>query len=313
MRPIVRELFACARRRADLHWCRETRRTALAGAVLLGFILLPWHGGVSAPAVLGPLRAQGLYAPEAGYVTEQVRIARDGQRVHAGDVLAVLASPDLTHRLQAAQAEEALLGWQVEQQSFDERLIEQGVALRRRWEAARETVAGLTAQVAQLTLRAPFDGVVQTDDPLAPGTWLPRGEHVFDVLGPTGVKGEAYVGEDDAGRVSAGDRVDFVASVPELGALHCRVSAVDRVNAATLDNPSLASAYGGPVPTQIQPGTHQLIPLEAIYRVRIGECPANEAWPREIDGTATIGGSRQSFAWRALKRLISVFQRESGA
>lgn len=312
-RPIVREIGACWHRRSDLRWRRETRRTAIIGALLLGFFVLPWHGGVSAPAVLGPLRAQGLYAPEAGYVTEQAPIARDGQRVRAGDVLAVLASPDLTHRLQAAQADEALLRWQVEQQPFDDRLLEQGVALRRRWDAARQTVTGLTAQVAQLTLRAPFDGVVQTDDALAPGTWLPRGEHAFDVVGPIGVKGEAFVGEDDAARVAAGDPVDFVASVPELGSVHCRVTAVDRVNVATLDASSLASVYGGPLPVQQQPGTHQLVPLAAIYRVRIGECPANEAWPREIDGTATIGGARQSFAWRGLRRLASVVQREGGA
>lgn len=313
VRPIGREIAACWHRRADLRWRRETRRTAIVGALLLGFLVLPWHGGVGAPAVLGPLRAQGLYAPEAAYVTGDATIARDGQRVHMGDVLAVLASPDLTHRLQAAQTDEALLNWQVEQQPFDDRLLEQGVALRRRWDAARETVAGLKAQVAQLTLRAPFDGIVQTDDALAPGTWLPRGEHVFDVVGPVGVKGEAFVGEDDAARVAAGDSVDFVASLPELGAVHCRVEAVDRVNVATLDAPSLASVYGGPLPVQQQPGTHQLVPLAALYRVRIGECPARTAWPREIDGTATIGGARQSFAWRALKNLASVLRREGGA
>ncbi|PMS32176.1 putative peptide zinc metalloprotease protein [Trinickia symbiotica] len=313
VRPIVREISACWRRRAALRWCRQTRRSSIFAAVLLALILLPWHGGVGAPAVLGPLRAQGLYAPEAAYVTGDAPLAHDGQRVHAGDVLAVLASPDLTHRLRAAQADEALLRWQVQQQSFDDRLLEQGVALRRRWDAARETVAGLRAQAAQLTLRAPFDGVVQTDDALAPGTWLPRGERVFDVVGPMGVKGEAFVGEDDAARVVTGDRVSFVASLPELGAVRCRVTAVDRVNVATLDEPSLASVYGGPLPVQNQPGTHQLVPLAALYRVRIGDCPANEAWPREIVGTATIGGARQSFAWRALKRLVSVFQRESGA
>jgi putative peptide zinc metalloprotease protein len=312
-RPIVREVIACWQRRADLHWRRETRRTALIGALLVGFFVLPWHGGVSAPAVLGPLRAQGLYVPEAAFVTSDAAIAQDGQRVKAGDVLAVLASPDLTHRLRAAQADEALLRWQVEQQSFDERLLDQGVALHRRWDAARETVTGLTAQVAQLTLRAPFDGVVQTSEALAPNTWLPRGEHVFDVVGPKGVKGEAFVGEDDASRVAPGDRVSFVAEIPELGAMQCRVTAVDRVNVGTLDAPSLASVYGGPLPVQLQPSTHQLIPLAAAYRVRIGDCPANETWPREIDGTATIGGARQSFAWRGLKWLASVFERESGA
>lgn len=312
-RPIVREIAGCWQRRTALRWCRETRRTAIVGAALFAALVLPWHGGVGAPAVLGPLHAQGLYAPEAAYVTTDASIARDGQRVHAGDVLAVLASPDLTHKLQAAQADEALLRWQVEQQSFDDRLLEQGVALRRRWDAARETVAGLTAQTAQLTLRAPFDGLVQTDEAWVPGTWLPRGEHLFDVVGPTGVKGEAFVGEEDASRVASGDRVTFVASLPELGALDCTVTAVDRVNVATLDVPALASTYGGPLPVQQQPATRQLVPLAATYRVRIGDCPTSKAWPREIVGEATIGGARQSFAWRGLKWLASVFERESGA
>lgn len=98
-----------------------------------------------------------------------------------------------------------------------------------------------------------------------------------------------------------------------ISALHCRVTAVDRVNLAALDVPSLASVYGGPLPVQSQPGTHQLVPLAATYRVRIGACPGNEAWPREIVGTATIGASRQSFAWRALKWLAAVFVREGGA
>jgi putative peptide zinc metalloprotease protein len=311
-RPIVREVTASWQHRTALRWCRETRRTAAVGAMLLAFVVLPWHGGVGAPAVLGPLHAQGLYVPEGAYLTD-AQIARDGQRARAGDVLAVLASPDLVHKLKAAQADEALLRWEVEQQAFDQRLLEQGVALHRRWDAARQTVAGLEAEVAQLTLRAPFDGLVQTDEALAPGTWLPRGEHIFDVVGAKGVKGEAFIGENDAARVAPGDRVTFVASLPEMGAVDCVVTAVDRVNLATLDVPSLASVYGGPLPVQQQPGTHQLVPLAATYRVRIGECPAGNAWPREITGTATIGGARQSFAWRGLKWLASVFEREGGA
>ncbi|WP_175687693.1 HlyD family efflux transporter periplasmic adaptor subunit [Burkholderia anthina] len=313
VRPIVREGVACWRRRSALRWCRATRRTAVVGAAVLGLLVLPWYGGIGAPAVVGPLRAQGLYVPEAAYVTADAPIARDGQHVRAGDVLAVFASPDLAHRLQAARVADALLRWQLEQQPFDSRLLEQGVALKRRSDAAHETVAGLAAQVAQLTLRAPFDGVVQTDDILAPGTWLPRGEHAFDVVGPAGVKGEAFVSEENAARISAGDRVSFVASLPEFGALDCRVSALDRVNVATLDAPALASVYGGPLPVQLQPGTHQLVPLAATYRVRIGDCPADVAWPREIVGTATIGGARQSFAWRMLAWLTSVLVRESGA
>jgi putative peptide zinc metalloprotease protein len=47
--------------------------------------------------------------------------------------------------------------------------------------------------------------------------------------------------------------------------------------------------------------------------VRIGDCPEGTQWSREITGTATLGAARRSFAWRALKWLLAVFQRESGA
>jgi len=312
VRPVVREVTACWRRRHELRWCRETVRGAALGAALFALLVLPWHGGVNAPAVFGPLRAQGLYAPEAGYVSSQTALAHDGQRVHANDVLAVLQSPDLEHRLKQAQTEEATLRWEVEQQSFDQHLLDQGVALKRHWDAARETVAGLEAQDAQLTLRAPFDGTVQSDDELAPGTWLPRGERLFDVVGPDGVKGDAFVGEDDAGRVAPGDTAQFVASVSEMSTLHCRVTAVDRVNIATLDEAAIASVYGGPIPAEMQPGTRQLVPLAATYRVRIGECMGDKVLARQIVGTATLGHARESLAVRGLNRLVSVLERESG-
>jgi len=313
VRPVVREAQVCWRRRHELRWCRQTVRSAALGALLLAFAVLPWHGGIDAPAVFGPLRAQGLYAPEAGYVLAQTPLARDGDPVHAGDVLAVLASPDLEHRLAQARTEAALLRWEVEQQSFDQRLLDQGVALRKHWDAARESVTGLEAQVAQLTLRAPFDGTVQTDEALAPGTWLPRGEHVFDVVGPAGVKGDAYVGEDDAARIAPGDSAQFVASIAERGTLHCRVSAVDRVNIGTLDEPAVASVYGGPVPAELQPGTKQLVPLTATWRVRIGKCEGDRAFAREIVGTATLGAARESFAARGIRWVIAVLEREGGA
>jgi putative peptide zinc metalloprotease protein len=235
------------------------------------------------------------------------------QSVRAGEVLAVLASPDLEHKLRQAEAEEALLRWEVEQQAFEDRLREQGVALRRHWDAARQTVAGLISQIGQLTIRAPFDGSVETvEDGLSAGTWLPRGERLFDVVGPIGIKGEAFVGESDVSRIAAGHAVTFVASFPEMSALRCRVTAVDRVNVTTLDEPSIASPYGGPVPAELQPGTRQLVPLRATYRVRLAQCAGPAILARQVVGTATIGDTRESFAWRGVRALLALVEREAG-
>jgi putative peptide zinc metalloprotease protein len=312
-RPVVREASECWKRRVELHWRKQTRRTALLGALLLGIVALPWHAGVRAPAVLGPQQAQGLYAVSAGYLASVPPPARDGQPVHAGDVLAVVVSPDLAYRLKGAQADEAMLRWQVEQQSFDDRLKEQGVALTRRWDAARQTVAGVQAEIAQLTIRAPFAGTLQVPgDALAPGTWLPRGEHLFDVVGPSGLKGDAFVDENDVTRVATGDRAMFVASLTELRPITCKVQAVDKVNVSTLDEPSVASVYGGPIPAEQDPRTHQLVPLQATWQVRIGGCENGRTLSRELEGTVTLGAGRESYAGRAIRALIAVVQREAG-
>ena len=264
--------------------------------------------------MFGPQHAQGLYVPEAGYVSDAVAVPRDGTKVRAGQVLAVLVSPDLDYRLQAARAEEAQLRWQVEQQPFDPQLLQQGVALRKRWEAAHATVEGLERETGRLSLRAPFDGVVQIrGEGLPTGTWVPRGEQLFDLIGPEGIKGEAFVGEEDIGRVAVGDAARFVTAVAEDAALRCRVTAVDKVNLSTLDEPALASLYGGPVPAEKSPNTHQLVPLAATYRVRVEQCGERPSPAREIVGTATLGNARESYAWRALMRLAAVLEREAGS
>lgn len=314
VRPVVTEVKACWRRRDALRWRRQTVRSTVLASLLVAWLVLPWHGGIGAPAVLGPLRAQGLYAPEAGYISADAPLPRDGAHVHAGDVLAMLVSPDLAYRLNAARVEEAQLRWQVEQQPFNPQLLQEGVALRKRWEAARETVAGLERETRQLTLRAPFDGAVQIDNEgLAAGTWLARGEHLFDVIGPDGIKGEAFVGEEGVGHVAAGDAARFVATIAETGTLHCRVTAVDRVNLATLDEPSIGSPYGGPVPAEKQPTTHQLIPLVTTYRVRIGDCQEHAGLSRQMAGTANLGNAHESYAWRMLMRLTAALEREASS
>jgi putative peptide zinc metalloprotease protein len=312
-RPVVREVAACGRRRSDIRWRPQTVRSALLGVLLFAVLVVPWHGGVSAPAVFGPEQAHGLYTPEPGYLSDQVMPPHNGQHVRKGELLALLVSPDLEYKRRDAQVQEKILRWEVESQAFDDRLREQGVALRRHWDAARQTVTGLDAQIERLEIRAPIEGTVEmVDEGLLPNTWLPRGERLFDLVGPNGIKGDAFVGESDIKRVSPGDVATFVASLPEMSTLRCRATAVDRVNLTVLDQPSVASPYGGPIPAEIQQNTHQLVPLRATYRVRIGECTGPTTLTRQLTGTVMIGEQPESFAFRGIRTLFATLEREAG-
>lgn len=125
---------------------------------------------VTSPApvpVSGVIRAgrQGLLSAQVmGNVVEVP--ARLGATVAAGDVLARLSSDELNARL--AQAKATLT--EIERTYAEEaRLLEKGAStrstvagLRDRQDAARANVSAVQASVDQLTVRAPFAGVVSS-------------------------------------------------------------------------------------------------------------------------------------------------------
>ncbi|BAL97160.1 peptidase M50 family protein [Rubrivivax gelatinosus IL144] len=311
--PVWRELRVWWARRAELHWNRSTRRSAaLAGALLL-VLLLPWRGGVQAPAVLSHGEQQALYAAETA--RQRGAAVAEGSRVAAGQLLMRLQSPELEQRLEAAALQEALLRWQVEQQPLDSRLQQEGQALHQRWQAAREEVAGLRRQREQLAVRAPFAGTVVTAHPmLADGTWFTRGEKLFQIVGDGDtLKVEAFVGESDYARLRregpqrAGAR--FVADLPEFGSVRCTALQLESVNLRSLPQPYLASVYGGPI-NSVRDGA-ELRPLGATYRARLTQCEARPL-ARELPGRVRLEGAARSLAGEGWDWLLALWRREGG-
>lgn len=307
--PILRELDVWRRRRGELRWNRQTLRTALLAAIAALVLLLPWQSAVHAPAVLGQAEAQTVYAPRAAQIAELP--VREGQRVAAGDVLARLTAPDLDYALASAELEAKRLQWEVEQQPFDEDLRAQGPALGKRLETARELVAGYTNERARLILRAPFDGrVVDVEPSLRAGDWLRGGEALLGVVGGDGVKGDAFVDEAELPRVVSARRATFVADWPERGAVSCAIENLDRVNVTALDEPYVASVYGGGI-ASVKRADGTLAPLAAVFRVRLGDCDAGSALPRELAGEAIIAGRAESLLGRGVRRLAAWLRREA--
>ncbi|UGA40409.1 HlyD family efflux transporter periplasmic adaptor subunit [Chromobacterium haemolyticum] len=308
-RPVVGELMVWWQRRTDLRWGRATRRSAAALLVLMLALILPWQREVASPAVLGALQSQGLYAPAAGEVAEV--LVRDGQLVKAGQVMARLSSPMLEAQLALAGARERDLAWQTAQQPFNLELQQRGPALHKQWQVAQEQVAALRQQMARLTLAAPFAGrVVDVSDALRAGTALAEGEHLLDVVGPEGVKGEAFVEEAALNGLKPGHVARFVADGGEFWSVECRLGQIDRLNLPLLDQPLLASTYGGPVPTEQR--DRGLVPLAATFRVRLERCDRRGAPLRELAGVARLQGERYSLLERGARQLLAVFRREAG-
>jgi putative peptide zinc metalloprotease protein len=308
-RPVWREVRAWWQRREGMRWNRASRRTALmAGAGLL-VLLWPWRAAVHAPAVLGALQSQALYAPYAAQVAGP--LPRPGQAVRAGQPLAQLRSPELMARLAEAQAREQQLQWQLSQQPFDERLMEAGAALRKRWEAAAAEVAGLHDEIQRLQLTAPFDGTVaEANEEAPPGAWIPAGERLLQLIGPQGTKADAYVDEAALSAIAEGQHATFVPASPEQAAVQCTVARIDAVQLAVLDTPAVASPYGGGIPAQ-RMADGRLQPLQPTFHVRLEQCDRALPPRSELAGVVRLQGERRSLVERGWRWVAALWQREA--
>lgn len=308
--PVTRELKAWAARRESFRWNRATHRLALTMGALALVLLWPWQATVRAPAVLGSTQAQGLYAPYAAQTLGP--LPRVGQQLRQDEPLVSLQSPELNARLELARTREQQLQWQVSQQPFDAKLMEAGPALRKRWEAAREEVDGLQREVQRLDLTMPFDGtVVEASEDVTPGSWVPAGEKLLQVVGPQGAKVEAFVDEPALQRLNASSAGVFVPDTPERASVSCTRAVVDAVQLSQLDQGAVASVYGGSVPSQrLQDG--RVVPLQPIFRVRLEGCDLKAAPASEVVGVASLRGERGSLAMQGVRWLSAVWRREVG-
>lgn len=309
VRPFVNELQVWWQRRHDLRWGFRTRRTLFCFVALVLFLVVPWQRGVSVPAVMEAQQSQTIYVPEDAQVGK-VNV-HDGDWVQQGQVLAVLTSDNLDYQIEQAEVIAANLAWQVAQQPFSQALDEQGGALKKLESAAQQQIESLLRQQARLTLTAPFSGrVADVSDALKAGTVVVQGEQLMQVLGKEGVRGEGWVDEETVTTLQTGDAALFVPDSGETMAIRCKVGKIDRLNQTSLDQPLLASVYGGSIPVQIN--NQRLVPINTIFRVRLEPCEARQAPAHEQAGKVVLQSSHRSYLQRGWQWLVVSLGREAG-
>lgn len=299
-----RKLWPLIRRRS------RARRSAALLAFLLLLPLLPWPTRIAVSGLLRPAEQFIVYAPQHARVIAMP--VAEGQHVQAGAVLFKLSSPDLSGRLQSAQARLESLHWQTAAAPFDN---EQ----RARWQVSREQLSAAEAEVAAVyadTARyepvAPFAGVLRDLIPdLRPGVWLSKQEALARLVADEGLMVVAYLDEEAINLVSAGDSARFYADTPEGPTLQLEVASIDRDASRTLPEPELATLFGGSVVAREKNG--QFYPERPVYRVTLKalstvDSAAQHTWR----GKAVIFGGWTAPGWRYLRGILAVIRREAG-
>jgi RND family efflux transporter MFP subunit len=237
-----------------------------------------------------------LYARATGYISK--RNVDIGSRVHAGDVLAVIAAPDLDQQLAQARAQLVQLqanvlqaqatvkvaydkAWRTAQTSRDGWTSQEGADVDRDTlsaasavlAVARASVEAQQAQVGQLEqligferVVAPFDGVI-TSRQIDVGSLVTAnansGTHLFSIAHTDVLRVQIYVPQEDYFGLKNGQQAEV--TVPELpgrvfhGRLARNASALSDATRTVLAEVDIDNQDGA-----LAPGVYTIVHLEEL-------------------------------------------------
>jgi len=308
--PMYKEILAWLKMRDKLRLNMNTIRSMMLLACTIFIIAVPWKGTLSVPATLSATREQQVSAPFSSMIIGES--AGDMKKVQAGEPLLQLYSPDMEQQIRQLNTTMGVSRWQAEQQTFDERLLRQGNILNRRFEADATEISGLKSVMERLNLRAPFDGViVARNDELANGVWLPRKEPLFVIADISKNRVDAYVSERELERIKVGAAARFFPDALEFGVYKCQVAEIDRVNVPIIDEPFLASTYGGSIASRTN-AQGVTIPDMPIFRVRMDGCSPDTVPMIKLRGVAHIGAEKRSSLIEMIRNGYAGIIREAG-
>lgn len=303
------------------HWWKirgkimSSRRLAVTGSILAAFVVLaiiPWSTSISIPAVMTAQQEQSVFAPFPAQVAK-VRF-RDGDRVAKGDVLVELAAPQLELDLRLANERAALLKNRIGRIGSDDQDRASLIVLANEMSEVGEELKGLSRIKEQLTIRAPFDGVIADMDPeLHAGIWINKEAPLAIVQSSGKPRIKGYVTENNVFRFQAGARAKFIPDNPELEVIPLTVSDVAQASSEKLDEPYLALPYGGSIAIE-EARREELRPMVATYAVAMlpAEDAAIQRPQKAVRGVSIVSGEPRSLYTRIKLQVLKVFVRELG-
>jgi putative peptide zinc metalloprotease protein len=235
---------------------------------LLLLAMVPWRDAIRAPGIVEAVDATVVTPGMGGWLAEY-RV-RNGDRVEAGQVIAVLVNPELDfdRRLVRQQIIETEL---LRNQALAQTPADV-IPLERRLSVLRERETELESRAAQLVVRARHLGNwVAPQQAERVGTWISRGESLGQLVDLDRLRFVAVVTQQQADRLFATE-VDRVAI--RLAGQVDREVVAESVNILPYQRQRLASPVlgwmgGGKIPVR-QDDQRGETAAESFYEIRVG-------------------------------------------
>ena len=308
--PMYQEVQVWWKRREDVMRSWRGRTVGAVVMVILSLGLIPLDRVVAIPAVLEARDRSTIFSSVPARIVE-VKVD-EGDQVDEGDMLMQLESPNLDRQILALEERLAALEFRIQREAAYQEDRDDHQVLRETLQGSQKEMEGLLKARAQLTLRAPFAGVV-TDMPssLHEGRWISSDFPLAHVMNPEYMVVQAYAMEDQQVRLQAGNEGWFYADDPARKPRYGRVQDLRQVDESHFTLTYLASLYSGPVPVR-QDDEGNIKPEASIYRVTLDVEDDGEPWKQVVRGLVHVEGESRSVAGQLWEHVAAVFIRESG-
>jgi multidrug efflux pump subunit AcrA (membrane-fusion protein) len=316
--PLVRLARAIYRqgRLPDMKRSRLWLSAAIVAAVVLviGFVPLPVRVQGVGLLQVEPDQVQRVTVLEPGGFLKELHV-QDGQHVQVGEVLAILANPELEIKLRVNEADQALriqqknaLLAQPAEAIAAERAVAEGL---QQTEFELTTLvqehAALREQQARLTVRAPCSGTVLglcvREDR---GKWLEGGKELCRVGHAQFLRAVWLVPAENHELVEPGARAWV--RVHGGGSSHWpgTVTEVSQVQASNIPT-ALASRTGGDVPTQQDPEARTDQPCQPHYLCVVRLQAVDPVLHAGALGRVRVEAAAETLWWRLRRFLATSF------
>ncbi len=280
-------------------------------AAVVAAVPLPMSVGGVALVQVEPDQMQKVTVPEPGGFLRELAV-RDGQRVRAGDVLAVLVNPDLEIKLRVNEADQALR--QGQKSALLAEVAAAGTGADPAAASLQETeyeLRGLVQQRAtlldqrdRLVLRAPCDGtVMRLLSPDERGKWLDRNAEVCRIGHEHSLRAILVVESADRDLIAPGSRAWVRIHGGGSNRWAGVVAEVAQVDAASIP-PQLSSRAGGDVATRQDPVSQAEKPYRPHYLCSVRLYRGDNSIHPGVLGRVRIEAGSQTLWWR-LRRYLA--------
>lgn len=308
--PVYEEMQVWWTRRAAVvqSWRGRGVGVALMGCLLMS--VMPLDTTVEIPAILEAPERTTLF-PSAPATVVDVLI-QEGDRVEEGQTLLILQSPQVDQQIEMIGLRIAALEFRVQREAAYQNDRDDHLVIRETLLGERKALTGLLMLRDQLTLRAPFSGMV-TDlaSSLHPGLWVNSDMAMAHLIGEHPSVMLALATEKEKTRLSVGNNGWFYPDDPTRPARQGKLRDLRHMDEAEMALPYLASTFSGGVPVR-QNERGKLIPEHSVYRVELDVMDKDASWNQVVRGVVHVKGTGQSFMGHLWARTASILIRESG-